>query len=117
MKAAFPSLMIPTRRHWETSVSGHQSGSAIFTISATTGNHDIIVEKALPLDPTKAYPLCITGRGECPKEDSGGPYLYMARRATRISKPVGAKDRFDPDDVNVLLRNLQSRWFKRAVTL
>jgi hypothetical protein len=80
-------------------------------------DHDIVVEKILPLDPAKAYPLCVTGRGECPEEDSGGPYLYKARRAKRMPKPSGAKDRFDPDSVNVVLRDIQSRWFKRATNV
>jgi hypothetical protein len=54
-------------------------------------DHDILVEKILPLDHAKAYPLCVTGRGECPEEDSGGPYLYMARRAKRIPSPQAGK--------------------------
>jgi hypothetical protein len=79
-------------------------------------DHDIIVEKILPLDSAQAYPLCVTGRGECPDEDSGGPYLYMARRERRMTK-LSSEDKFDPDRVNVLLRDVQSRWFKRPTTL
>lgn len=80
-------------------------------------DHDIIVEKTLPLDPAKAYPFCVTGRGECPEEDSGGPYLYMARRGKRMAKPAAPKDRFNPDSVNELLRDVQSRWLKRPTML
>src|SRR5690606_3792295 len=80
-------------------------------------DHDIVIEKILPLDETKAYPLCLTGRGECPPEDSGGPYIYMARRAKRRPTSAGEKDRFDPDSVNALLRNVRSRWFKRPTIL
>ena len=63
------------------------------------------------------HPPCVTGRGQCPEEDSGGLYLYMARRGKGMPRPSGAKDRFDPDSVNVLLRDVQSRWFRRPISL
>lgn len=61
-------------------------------------DHDIVVEKFLPRDSAKAYPLCIAGRGDCPEEDSGGVYrnmtrrmavlqLFKARRADSLERP------------------------------
>jgi Plasmid pRiA4b ORF-3-like protein len=81
--------------------------------------HDITVEKILPLDTARTYPVCIGGRGECPPEDSGGPWMYRARRqGKRRTKADGEEeDRFDPEAVNHLLRDLHTRWFKRATNI
>jgi hypothetical protein len=38
--------------------------------------HDILLERVLPLDPGKTYPVCIGGAGDCPLEDCGGPWGY-----------------------------------------
>ena len=73
--------------------------------------HQITVEKILPLDATQTYPVCITGRGKCPLEDSGGPWMYMARR--RGKPRSDAKNSFNPEPVNRLLRTLHSGWFTR----
>jgi hypothetical protein len=40
--------------------------------------HDIRLERVLPLTPGKRYPLCIAGGGDCPPEDCGGPEGYRA---------------------------------------
>ena len=39
--------------------------------------HQITVEKTLPLEEGKPYPVLITGRRACPPEDIGGIYYYM----------------------------------------
>ena len=75
--------------------------------------HDIRVEKILALNPARAYPVCIGGAQPCPPEDSGGPWCYMSRRRTRTPRRGRQKTRsntsnqFDPDSVNLLLRDLQ----------
>jgi hypothetical protein len=79
--------------------------------------HDILVEKLLPLDPAQAYSVCIGGAEPCPPEDSGGPWRYMSLRRMRIPRrgqqetsSAGAANnasRFDRKSVNLLLRNLQ----------
>lgn len=38
--------------------------------------HDILVEKILPLEPGMKYPQCVAGKRERPPEDCGGPWGY-----------------------------------------
>jgi hypothetical protein len=38
--------------------------------------HDIRLERILPLEPRKLYPVCSDGAGDCPPEDCGGPWGY-----------------------------------------
>ncbi len=38
--------------------------------------HDIRLERTVPLDPKRTYPVCLAGEGACPPEDSGGPLGY-----------------------------------------
>ena len=38
--------------------------------------HDVIVEKILPIDPKEQYPKCIKGKRACPPEDVGGVWEY-----------------------------------------
>jgi hypothetical protein len=40
--------------------------------------HEIRVEKHLPLDPKKTYPVCIGGARLAPPEDCGGSWAFMA---------------------------------------
>jgi hypothetical protein len=43
-------------------------------------HHEIRMEKLLPLDPKRTYPVCIGGAWSAPPEDCGGPWAYMALR-------------------------------------
>ncbi|GMT46199.1 MAG: plasmid pRiA4b ORF-3 family protein [bacterium] len=38
--------------------------------------HEIILEKILPIDEEKKYPVCLTGKNNCPPEDCGGVWGY-----------------------------------------
>lgn len=38
--------------------------------------HDIVLEEIRSAEPTKAYPLCMAGKGACPPEDCGGAWGY-----------------------------------------
>lgn len=38
--------------------------------------HEILVEKILPAELGKRYPVCLTGRRACPPEDCGGVWGY-----------------------------------------
>lgn len=40
--------------------------------------HEIRVEKCLPLEPKKIYPVCIDGKHAVPPEECGGALAYMA---------------------------------------
>lgn len=40
--------------------------------------HEIRIEKKLPLDSKKAYPVCIGGARAAPPEDCGGAWAFMA---------------------------------------
>lgn len=42
--------------------------------------HEIRIEKRLPLDPRKTYPVCIGGARSTPPEDCGGPWAFMELR-------------------------------------
>jgi hypothetical protein len=39
-------------------------------------DHDILVEKILPIESGVKYPLCIKGKRACPPEDIGGIWGY-----------------------------------------
>lgn len=82
--------------------------------------HSIVVEKILPLDPDKYYPVCIKGKLSCPPEDCGGLYGYYSFLEIISNKKhpeyknmvewMGG--RFDPtefevDDVNVDLEDIE----------
>ncbi len=47
--------------------------------------HDIRLEQVLPLEPSKPYPTCSDGDGECPPEDCGGPWGYRSLLDERCS--------------------------------
>lgn len=40
--------------------------------------HEILIEKATPADPTREYPLCTGGRRAAPPDDCGGIWGYQA---------------------------------------
>jgi hypothetical protein len=40
--------------------------------------HEIRLEKKLPVDPKKTYPVCIGGSRQAPPEDCGGPIAFQA---------------------------------------
>jgi hypothetical protein len=40
--------------------------------------HESRVEKTLPVQPKRRYPICIGGQRATPPEDCGGPWAFMA---------------------------------------
>jgi hypothetical protein len=40
-------------------------------------DHEVLVEKLLPIDERTKYPVCLKGKRACPPEDCGGPYGYQ----------------------------------------
>ena len=39
-------------------------------------DHELLIEKILPLEAGKRYPVCLTGKHACPPEDCGGIWGY-----------------------------------------
>jgi hypothetical protein len=84
-------------------------------------DHELRIEKVLPLEAGKRYPVCLTGKRACPPEDCGGIWGY-ASFLEAIQDPqhpeyeemvdwVGGEfdpEAFDLDEVNSELQNLTS---------
>ena len=80
--------------------------------------HDIILEKILPIDDKIKYPICLTGKMNCPPEDCGGVWGY-ADMLEILKQPDHEEyesymewlgDDFDPeyfdkDEINEMLKN------------
>ena len=88
--------------------------------------HEIRVEKKLPIDPKKRYPVCTGGARSTPPEDCGGPWAFMELRqrysfyniAERMLEIVESEDleecRWDyQEEVRELLYWLKSDTFPR----
>jgi hypothetical protein len=84
-------------------------------------DHELLVEKVLPLEPGKRYPVCLTGKRACPPEDCGGIWGYASflealqdpqhpEHEEMVDWVGGAFDpeAFELDEVNSELQNLTS---------
>ena len=64
--------------------------------------HEVRIEKRLPLDPKKTYPVCIDGKHAAPPEDFGGAQAYMQMRKELKYRSVfgdnGIDDDFDDEN-------------------
>ena len=82
--------------------------------------HNILIEKILPLDTKKHYPVCIKGKRACPPEDCGGVsgYYYFLEAIQDPDHPEHEEmlewrgDNFDPeafdiDEVNRMLKKIR----------
>jgi Plasmid pRiA4b ORF-3-like protein len=72
-------------------------------------DHDLVVEKVLPIDPKVSYPVCIKAKRACPPEDCGGPWGY-AELVEILADPAHEEyeerlewvgGRFDPEAFDV----------------
>jgi hypothetical protein len=59
--------------------------------------HEIRIEKRLPLDPKKTYPVCIDGKHAAPPEDFGGAQAYMQMRQALKYRSVFGGNEIDDD--------------------
>jgi hypothetical protein len=79
--------------------------------------HQITLEKQLPLEEGRAYPVCLKGKGACPPEDSGGLWGYYDmldilaqpkhpehKDVKRWMPPGFDPDHFDPAEANARLQ-------------
>ena len=82
--------------------------------------HNILIEKILPPDTKKHYPVCIKGKRACPPEDCGGEsgYDYYLEAIQDTDHPEHEEmlewrgDSFDPkafdiDEINRVLKNIR----------
>eukprot|EP00899_Mesostigma_viride_P021591 jgi/Mesvir1/29433/Mv23015-RA.1 len=90
-------------------------------------DHQILVEKILPRDSNQRYPVCLTGKRACPREDCGGVCGYAVLLAALhnphperhpeyrdmlkwITEVFGGRfdpDKFDLEDVNARLSEIR----------
>jgi Plasmid pRiA4b ORF-3-like protein len=89
-------------------------------------DHELRIEKVLPYEAGKRYPVCLTGKRACPPEDCGGIWGYASFLDT-IQDPqhpeheemlewVGGEfdpEAFDLDEVNRALQHLTESEVKR----
>lgn len=84
-------------------------------------NHELLVEKVLPPDPTFKHPVCVAGANACPPEDCGGmPGYYETLAALANPKHPDHADRkewiggewdaewFDLDGTNAALKHIRA---------
>ncbi len=71
--------------------------------------HDVRVERILPIELGRRFPVCIGGRRASPPEDCGGPWAFLelrqrysvvsiAERLLELLKPITSDDGHDEDD-------------------
>jgi hypothetical protein len=105
----------------ETLVRGEKSKFLYEYDFGDSWEHELLVEKLLPQEEGKRYPLCLTGKRACPPEDCGGIWGYVDfLEAIRDPKHpeheemlawVGGEfdpDAFDLEEVNTELQRLTS---------
>jgi hypothetical protein len=82
--------------------------------------HTIVVEKILPFEPGKVYPVCVKGNRACPPEDVGGVWGYV-EFLDAINDPEHEEhdsylewvgDDFDPEEFNLDIINLELKRIK-----
>ena len=71
--------------------------------------HTVLIEKILPVEKGKHYPICVKGKRACPPEDVGGPWGYtnFIEAVLKLGHPehedmlewVGGE--FDPDAFSI----------------
>lgn len=82
--------------------------------------HDLLLEKILPVEPGVFYPRCLKGKRACPPEDCGGVWGYAellealadADNPEREEYLEWIGEEFDPEefDLEAINRNLAAEW-------
>lgn len=60
--------------------------------------HEVRIEKILPFDPKRSYPVCIDGKHAAPPEGCGGAPTYMEMRQRLKFRAVFGDASMDDDD-------------------
>ena len=84
--------------------------------------HDLVVEKILPAEKGKQYPVCLAGKRACPPEDVGGVWGYQdfLKTVSNPKHPEYAEMRewiggdFDPERFNLNAINASLQHPRRA---
>jgi hypothetical protein len=122
---------IPSPEDWEPIIDERRF--TLQTIAPTPGKkftyeydfgdsweHNILVEKIIPAEPSTTYPVCVKGKRACPPEDVGGIWGY-ANFLEAIADPaheehdsylewVGGEfdpEEFDLEQINKLLKQVK----------
>ena len=81
--------------------------------------HDVTVEKILPAEKGRQYPVCLAGERACPPEDCGGPwgYAHLLEALKHPDDPDNEEllewagdfdpEQFDIDQINKWLRRIR----------
>jgi Plasmid pRiA4b ORF-3-like protein len=75
-------------------------------------DHQIVLEKILPIEPETQYPRCLTGKRNCPPEDIGGIWGYQmfltalhdkkhSEHQDAIEKLAWIGGEFDPEEFDL----------------
>jgi hypothetical protein len=84
--------------------------------------HEILLEKILPPDPSFKHPICLAGANACPPEDCGGIWGYYDPFLKALNDPkhedhqmykdwIGGSwdpSLLDPDDINNCLKKIKA---------
>lgn len=69
--------MIDERKHRLAEIAPSEQSKFVYEYDFGDGwEHNIVVEKILPVDPEADYPYCVKGRRACPPEDVGGVWGF-----------------------------------------
>ena len=118
--------MLDERKHRLAKVAPGENSRFIYEYDfGDSWEHEIRVEKILPLDPQGIYPCCIKGKKACPPEDIGGIWGF-AEFMEAMKDPNHEEhesylewwggpydpDAFDLDEINQQLQMINdSDWF------
>ena len=110
---AFGTIVLPG---WKKKISEYFTGKnskALYVYDfGDDWEHEVKLEKILPAEEGRKYPVCTAGKRACPPEDCGGPWGYedmlevladpKHERYAEIFEWVGGEfdpEEFDPDEV------------------
>jgi Plasmid pRiA4b ORF-3-like protein len=77
--------------------------------------HEVRIERGLPEEPKRTYPICVCGRRKAPPEDCGGPWAFLERRdavpfdvSEHLERLVESVEAGDRDAIRDQLEDIES---------